>query len=121
MNYERKGKVAAAQLQPIIDQLSACRTLWDRALDELGAKSARAIDAHREYTRVSDVGLAERLRDSAVDLAESSKIARAIEDLEAARTGAADIIARLRALKAWAAGAPSSHRAAGPSRGRPRS
>ncbi len=81
MDHEHEGRAAARKLQPIIEQLAGCKALWERVLVELAEKCASAIAQH-----------------GAVDLAESSKIARAVEDLEALRAGAAVAIARLKKL-----------------------
>ncbi len=85
---------AVAQLSPIQRRLAGCEALFIAAKSEISAKLERVESAHKEYADDSD----QQLRESAEGLRDSSKIGRAIDDMEAVRASIGAIVSDLRRL-----------------------
>jgi hypothetical protein len=84
------ARALSTRIEEIKERASGCAAMLHHAVGEVEAKLQRVATAHREYSDDED------LLDEAIDLQNSSKLSRAIEDIEAVRDSTLEIIKEIR-------------------------
>jgi hypothetical protein len=94
-SVRQQGILSAAQLEPIQRRLTACSGLFATAARDISEKLIHIGAAHRYQSTGCDAEVLESIRESSAELRNSSKLGRAIEDLEAVRASIVAILASL--------------------------